>query len=312
MLSHTKSQHPGNINLMSMTYSSQLLTDIAHKTEQTLEKLLPEAHQSHDSLVSAMRYAVLGTGKRFRPFLVLITGRLFGLQDENLLRVASAIECVHAHFLVFDDLPCMDDDDLRRGRPTVHKAYDEATALLAGDALLTLAFEVIAHPETHASGEVRVQLACTLARASGAEGMVGGQMLDLDAASKPADLDSITHLQNLKTGALITCSVACPALMAGADHKTSEALKAYAQDMGLVFQIVDDLLDLEGIPERVGKSLNKDARQGKATFPELLGVEGARQKASFLTERAKAHLEIFGPAARSLRDAVEYALLRDR
>ncbi len=263
-------------------------------------------------LLEAMRHGVLNGGKRLRPFLVLESAALFGADETAALRVAAALECVHCYSLVHDDLPAMDDDDLRRGQPTVHKAYDEATAILAGDALQALAFEVLAHEDTHGDPVVRVALVAELARAAGARGMVGGQMLDLLAEEKGSDqsIGAITHLQRLKTGALISFSCTAGAILGKASDHSRSALAMYAHDLGLAFQIVDDLLDIEGNEAELGKATGKDEAAGKATFVSILGVERARAQASILARQAAAHLEPFGEAADLLRQATEFVVAR--
>src|SRR5262249_8838969 len=217
-------------------------------------------------LAEAMRYAALGGGKRFRPFLVIEAAALFNVPHTEALDTAAAIECVHCYSLVHDDLPAMDNDDLRRGRPTVHKAFDEATAILAGDALLTFAFEILGRATTHADPLVRAELVLGLARASGWQRMAGGQMLDLEAAGVPHDADGIAKIQALKTGALIEFSVEAGALLGRAATAEQQSLRAYARAIGLAFQVADDLLDAEGTSVEVGKATGKDASAGKATF----------------------------------------------
>jgi farnesyl diphosphate synthase len=255
--------------------------------------------------MSAMRYAALGGGKRLRPFLVLETGRLFGVDERCLLRVAAALECIHTYSLIHDDLPCMDDDDLRRGRPTVHVAYDEATAVLAGDALLTIAFEILADPQTHADPNIRIALIARLAEASGARGMVGGQMMDMIAEELGDDIAAVTRMQRLKTGMLITYAVEVGALMGRASDEAKHALSAYAHDLGLAFQITDDILDAEGCSEEAGKAVGKDEGRGKATFVSLLGLDGAKQRVTLLAAQARAHLSMFGARAQFLNEIID-------
>ncbi|RGP37591.1 polyprenyl synthetase family protein [Pseudotabrizicola alkalilacus] len=255
-----------------------------------------------------MRYAV-GGGKRLRGFLVLETAALFGLPPERAISAAAAVECLHAYSLVHDDLPCMDDDDLRRGQPTVHVKWDEATAVLAGDALQTLAFELLCDPDL-GSAETRIALVRGLAVASGAEGMVLGQALDIaaESASAPLTLDQITRLQAGKTGALIRWSAEAGAVIAGAD---AAPLRAYATALGLAFQIADDILDETGDEAQTGKRLHKDADAGKATFVSLLGLEGARQRACDLVAEAESHLAPYGDTAKTLIDAARFVIARD-
>jgi farnesyl diphosphate synthase len=255
--------------------------------------------------MSAMRYAALGGGKRLRPFLVLETGRIFGVDERCLLRVAAALECIHTYSLIHDDLPCMDDDDVRRGRPTVHIAYDEATAILAGDALLTIAFEILSDPQTHADANVRIALVGRLAEAAGARGMVGGQMMDMIANELGDDIAAVTRMQRLKTGALMSYAVDMGGLMGRASDEARHALSAYAHDLGLAFQITDDLLDAEGTAEDVGKAVGKDAERGKATFVSLLGLDGAKQRVQLLSAQAKQHIALFGERAHYLNQIVD-------
>jgi farnesyl diphosphate synthase len=272
--------------------------------------LLPLPDDQSARLFEAMRYAALG-GKRLRPLLTIASANLFDVPESYSLRAGLAVECLHAHSLIHDDLPCMDDDDLRRGRPTVHRAFDEATAVLAGDALLALAFEILADPATHPSGDVRSQLTAELARASGAHGMAGGQMIDLLAEGTMLDLDGITRLQRLKTGALISWCVDAGAILGDASSEIRLSLRGYAQCVGLAFQITDDLLDLGGDEAAVGKRLGKDAARGKATFVTLLGEQRARRQADFLIEQAIVHLHAFGTRAGPLEAIARYAVTRD-
>jgi farnesyl diphosphate synthase len=257
-----------------------------------------------------MRYATLGGGKRLRPFLVLCGARLCGASDENAFRVGAAIEMVHCYSLIHDDLPAMDDDDLRRGRPSCHKAFDDATAILAGDALQALAFEVLAAPATHEDPSVRSELGLELARAAGGRGMVGGQMVDLAAEHSVPDVATVTRMQQMKTGALIRFSCEAGAILAGAPQAVRHALQQYANDLGLAFQIVDDLLDVEGDSAELGKATQKDAAAGKATFVNLLGIDQSRQRAGLLVRQATANLDIFGEKAAHLRQIAKYVLER--
>jgi farnesyl diphosphate synthase len=290
----------------------QRAVDLAQRLEETadritvaLDTLLPRVQGPESKLMSAMRYAALGGGKRLRPFLVLETGRLFGVDERCLLRVAAALECIHTYSLIHDDLPCMDDDNMRRGRPTVHIAYDEATAILAGDALLTIAFEILSDAQTHTDPNIRVALVSQLAHAAGARGMVGGQMMDMIALELGDDIAAVTRMQRLKTGALISYAVEMGALMGRASDEARSALMAYAHDLGLAFQITDDLLDAEGTLEAVGKAVGKDNLHGKATFVSLLGLDGAKQRVQLLSAQAKQHLAIFGERAMYLNQIVD-------
>lgn len=288
----------------------QAMASAAVDVEATLQKVMESEDKPERRLFDSMRYAALGGGKRLRPFLVMQGAGLFSVSRKSARRAAAAIELVHCYSLVHDDLPAMDDDDLRRGKPTVHKAFDEATAILAGDALLTLAFEVLADPDTHSNPEVRCRLVTALARAAGAHGMVGGQMIDLSAAGQDMDIGEITRLQRLKTGALIGFACEAGAILGQAGEPQQEALRGYAHDLGLAFQIADDLLDVEGTAEEVGKAVGKDADRGKATFVSILGPERARDQATMLVEQAAAHLAIFDEKADFLRKVARYIVER--
>jgi farnesyl diphosphate synthase len=281
------------------------------------ESLLADPPDGRARLFQAMRYAAVGGGKRLRPLLAIAASSLFAVPRARALHAGLAVECIHVHSLIHDDLPCMDDDDLRRGKPTVHRAFDEATAVLAGDAFLALAFEILADPNTHPSGEVRAELTLELARASGAAGMAGGQMLDLlcesgagDCAS--LDIEAITRLQRLKTGALIAWSVDAGAILGAASPEQRTSLRGYAQNLGLAFQIADDLLDCEGDEATAGKRLRKDEAAGKVTFVTLLGAERARRQAEMLIDQAIDHLRSFGDRARLLEAIARFAISRDR
>jgi len=286
------------------------LASSAKEIEAALETQLALPEGPEKQLMEAMRYATLGGGKRMRPFLVLQSAGLFAVGHSAAMRAAMAIEMVHCYSLVHDDLPAMDDDDLRRGRPTVHKQFDEATAILAGDALLTRAFRVLADPATHGDPMVRSELVLVLAEAAGAAGMVGGQMLDLLAEKTPLDIGGITRLQRLKTGALIAFSAEAGAILGKAPMPARQSLRAYAHDLGLAFQIADDLLDAEGSAEEVGKRTGKDAARGKATFVSLLGVERARSQARMLADQAAKHLDLFAEKADLLRDLARWVVDR--
>jgi len=257
-----------------------------------------------------MRYAVLGGGKRLRSFFAVETSKLFGVSRGCALRVASAIEFLHGYSLVHDDLPSMDDSDLRRGRPSLHRAFDEATAILAGDALLTLAFEVLAEVDTHPDPVVRVELVRRLAQASGARGMVGGQVLDLLAEREPLDIPAITRLQRLKTGEIFAFSCESGGILGKAAPSVRHALTAYAHSLGLAFQIADDLLDVEGDSKATGKPTGQDAVAGKATFVTVLGLERARAQAWRLADQAIGHLDLFQDKADLLRAAARFVVDR--
>jgi len=285
---------------------------VARDIDWQFDLLLPLPEDPRRRLYEAMRHASIGGGKRLRPLLVCAASELFNVDRARALRVGTAVECIHVYSLVHDDLPCMDDDDLRRGQPTVHKAFDEATAVLAGDALHALAFELLADPETHPDPFVQVELVAELARASGPSGMAGGQMMDLAASDASFDLQTVTRLQQLKTGALISFSIEAGAIMGRVPLEGRTRLKAYARDLGLAFQIADDLLDVEGDAEMTGKAVGKDAEAGKATFVSLLGVERARQQAHMLIDQAVGHLSSFGTEADLLRGIARYVVERDR
>lgn len=282
----------------------------ARDVNDTLDALLPLYDDPESRLMEAIRYSALSGGKRIRPFMVMSSARLFSVTPSMALRVAAAIEMVHCYSLIHDDLPAMDNDDLRRGLPTCHVKYGEATAILAGDALLARAFEVIAEAETHPDPRVRSELVVNLARASGAEGMVGGQMLDLLAADVPLGMAEITRLQRMKTGALIAFSCEAGAILGKASDSARQAVRAYAHDLGLAFQIVDDLLDVEGDTAVLGKRTQKDEGAGKATFVALLGIERSRAQSEMLAAQAIAHLDVFGEAADGLRALARYIVTR--
>ena len=293
-----------------MTELKERMRALAGEVEHAMTAMIGEAEGARGRVVDAMRYACLAGGKRLRPFLVVASADLFEAPRSRSMRVAAALEMIHTYSLVHDDLPAMDDADLRRGRPSTHKEYDEATGILAGDALLTLAFEVLADAETHPDAEIRTRLIAGLAEASGAAGMVGGQMIDLEAEGKALDLDGITELQALKTGALIRFSCLGGGIVGGADAAQLAKLKQYAEDLGLAFQIVDDLLDAFGDEAALGKPAGQDAEMEKATFVKLLGADGARAKASELVDRACAEVDGFGPGASVLQDVAKFVLTR--
>ena len=261
--------------------------------DSVLGQVLPKPHGAQSRVQEAMRYATFAGGKRIRPFLVLHSARLFGVDDTYALRAAAAIEVLHTYSLVHDDLPCMDDDDLRRGRPTTHIAFDEMTAVLAGDALLTIAFEILADVATHPDPQVRVNLIARLAEAAGHDGMIGGQIIDMLAAEN-FGLDDVRNLQRLKTGQLFEVSCEAGPILGNASAEDRKRLRDYANELGLIFQITDDLLDVTSTAEKTGKAVGKDADMGKATLVTLLGVEGARAEAE---KRAKAAVAALGPHA---------------
>ena len=290
-----------------MDFSARLQS-VAESVEARLSDLLPEPAGHQGQIMEAARYAALGGGKRLRPFLTVETARMLGGPIEAALTVGCALECLHVYSLVHDDLPCMDDDELRRGKPTVHIAYDEAMAVLAGDALLTRSFGILG--EVDLPAEVKVKLITELAASSGMSGMIGGQVVDITVAEDERDEALITDLQAMKTGALIDFAVRAGGLVSGASDEHLSALSAYAHDMGLAFQIQDDILDVTGDAETIGKAVGKDANLGKATFVSILGLTGAREKAKMLGQSAKNHLEPWGASAQTLRDTVDFVLDR--
>ena len=288
------------------------LDAIGHSIDNRFDRLLTVPDDARARLYEAMRHAAIGGGKRMRPLLVVAACDLFHVDRERALRVALAIEAIHVYSLIHDDLPCMDDDDLRRGKPTVHKLFDEATAVLAGDSLHALAFEILADEATHEDPFVRSELIAELARASGPAGMAGGQMMDLVAETVQFDLPTTTRLQQLKTGALIGFCLEAGGIMGRVPPEGRIKLRGYARDLGLAFQIADDLLDVEGDEEATGKAVGKDSGRGKATFVSLSGVDRARQQAAMLIDQAIAHLASFGQEADLLRAIARFAIGRDR
>jgi len=288
------------------------LQRIATDVDRMFDHLLPVPADPRARLFEAMRHAAIGGGKRLRPLLTVAACDLFHVDREAALRVGCAIEAIHVYSLIHDDLPCMDDDDMRRGKPTVHKAFDEATAVLAGDSLHALAFELVGDSAVHPDPFVRIELVEGLARASGPAGMAGGQMMDIAAETQVFDLAAVTRLQAMKTGALIAFCVESGAIMGRLPDEGRGSLRGYARDVGLAFQIADDLLDAEGDEELAGKALNKDAAAGKATFLSLLGIDRARTQAQMLVDQAIGHLHSYGESAELLRAIARYSIERDR
>jgi farnesyl diphosphate synthase len=294
-----------------MTFTERLEAHASH-VERHLDHWLTRERLGDvpNRLLEAMRYGSLGGGKRFRPFLVIESAALFGVGVEQALNAACALECVHCYSLVHDDLPAMDNDDLRRGRPTVHKAFDEATAILAGDTLLTVAFEILADPTTHPNPGVRAALGLALARASGGAGMAGGQMLDLEAPGKTLGEREIRKLQAMKTGALITFGCVAGGILGETSEKNIAALRSYGDALGAAFQLADDLLDAEGDAAVVGKATGKDQEAGKGTLVSLLGLEAAHAKLQDLKNEALAALTPFRPHEAMLAGAAEFMVAR--
>lgn len=290
----------------------QAFAAIAEDIDAVFDRILPVPDDARAPLFAAMRHAAIGGGKRVRPLLLTQTASLFGVDRDAALLAATAVEAIHVYSLVHDDLPCMDDDDMRRGKPTVHKAFDEAVAVLAGDSLHDLAFEILASTDVHSDPFVRAELVTSLAAASGPSGMAGGQMMDLAADGQQFDLATVTRLQQLKTGALISVSVEMGAILGRLPGEGRAPLRAYARDIGLAFQIADDLLDVEGDEALAGKALGKDAEAGKATFLSLLGIDRAREQAFFLVDQAVNHLQDFGQEADVLRALARFIVERDR
>jgi len=290
------------------------LKRVQGEIDSLFDALLPVPDDTSARLIEAMRYAAIGGGKRVRPLLVVSTAGLFGVSRDAALRAGAAIEAIHVYSLIHDDLPCMDNDDLRHGKPTLHKVYDEATAVLAGDALHALAFEILSHSETSADPFVRSELIATLGQASGMHGMAGGQMMDMvaDEDGVTYDLHTITRLQQLKTGALLAASVEMGAILGRVAPQGRAHLRAYARDIGLAFQIADDLLDVVGDADKAGKALRKDEGQGKQTFVTLMGVDKAREQARALVDQAVLRLASYGPEADVLRALARFIVERDR
>jgi len=287
------------------------LERIRAEVDALFDELLAVPPDPRARLYEAMRHAAMGGGKRLRPLLVVAACGLFHTDRRRALRVGTAVECIHVYSLIHDDLPAMDDDDLRRGKPTLHRAFDEATAILAGDSLHALAFEILADEATHEDPFVRAELVGELARAAGPAGMAGGQMMDLSAGATPLDLPAVTRLQQLKTGALIGFCLEAGGIMGRVPPEGRTRLRGYARDVGLAFQIADDLLDEEGEEAKTGKKVGKDREQGKETFVSLLGRERARRQAELLIAQSLEYLERYGPEADLLRAIARFAIERD-
>ena len=287
------------------------LEEVGAGIDRAFDALLPVPDDARARLYEAMRYAAIGGGKRIRPLLVIAACDLFKVDRARSMRVALAVECIHVYSLIHDDLPCMDDDDVRRGKPTVHKAFGEAAAVLAGDSFHALAFEILADAETHEDPFVRSDLVLELAKASGPSGMAGGQMMDLAAEGKSLDLPAITRLQQLKTGALIEYAVEAPCIMARLPAEARTPYRGYARNIGLAFQIADDLIDHAGDPNAAGKRTGKDAEAGKATFVSVFGPDRAEQQARVLVNQAIEHLAEHGEEANLLRALARFAIERN-
>lgn len=310
----------------------QALSDISDKLDRVMDELLPQAlpvanrvislhsRETEDEIepessgeakvMAAMRYSALAGGKRLRPFLTVQSANLFGVAPEAAIMTAAAIEFVHTYSLIHDDLPAMDNDDFRRGKPSCHKEFGEAAAILAGDGLLTYAFEVLSNPRVHADANVRCELIRSVARAAGVRGMVGGQMMDLDAEHKTMEVDEVIRLQRLKTGEMFAVSCEVGAILGKAPDPLRARLQRFAHDMGLAFQITDDLLDVEGTRAETGKGVKKDSAAGKATLVSVLGLERAREQAKTLAEQAINHLSVFDARADTLRALASYVVSR--
>ena len=295
---------------MDMSGLSGALSEHAATVEQAIDALLPVPDGHERRLLEAMRYATLGGGKRMRGFLVMEVARLFHVAQASAARVAASVEMLHAYSLVHDDLPCMDDDDLRRGQPSTHKKFDEATAVLAGDALQARAFEILAEPDTHSDPVARCELVLALGLASGARGMCGGQMIDMATEGQDLTAAEIGRLQALKTGRLIQYSAEAGAILGRAPSQVRTQIAWYGRDLGAAFQIADDVLDAVGTTEGIGKTAGKDEAAGKATLIGLMGVEHARAHAEMLAEQAATHLDHLGPEADRLRALAQYVVSR--
>lgn len=287
----------------------QAMADVTLRVDEHLKLLLPKC-LDESPLCRAMHYALFNGGKRLRPFIVLSIAEIFDADDENAERVAAAIECIHAYSLIHDDLPMLDNSDMRRGNLSCHKQFDEATALLAGDALQTLAFEIINHPETNLDPRLKSDLTYQLAYAAGGSGMVEGQMLDIIFNHKVIDEHLVTRIQHLKTGALIRFCAHAGASIGGAKTSSYNALISFAQDLGLLFQMTDDVLDAIGETSDTGKSIGRDAALGKTNFVTLLGIEQAKARIAFLSDQAHRHLDLFGERANLLHDLIDFVKTR--
>ena len=297
-----------------MTSLSEAMERCVDETITTLESYIAKSDSFDSQLYEAMRYSLMAGGKRLRPFLVISSAELFDIPRSKALPIAAAIEMVHTYSLIHDDLPAMDNDDFRRGKPTCHKQFGEAIAILAGDALLTLAFQIVSCPKTNNNAAVRSEITNELALAAGAAGMVGGQMIDIAAetAIKPLSLNNVIEMQKRKTGALIKFACLAGPILGAQKGIRRNALADYAEKIGLAFQIVDDLLDHEGDEKTMGKAAGKDAVAGKATFVSLLGVQGARQRAEKLVSEAKSSLKVFGERSVLLKDVAQYIVDREK
>lgn len=297
-----------------MTTFTEKLLDYTRRFNDRLPTLFSLSAGAEKRVVEAMLYSVTNGGKRLRPFLVCEAAKIFSVSEDESFRTAAALEILHSYSLIHDDLPSMDNDDLRRGKPTCHKKFDEATAILAGDGLLTYAFELLSHPDTAKSAEIRCRLVSMLAKAAGAfDGMVAGQMLDLYSERSDADYhleEIIRHIEEMKTGRLIRFACEAGAALGNADLEETEALVVYSRKIGIAFQIADDILDVEGNPALVGKTLNKDAAQGKLTFVGLYGLDKSKQMADELVKEAKESLALFGKKAQTLQQLADYIVNR--
>ena len=288
------------------------LARIQSEIDDAFDALLPVPDDARAPLVEAMRYAAIGGGKRVRPLLLVTVAEMYGASRHAAVRAGAALEAIHVYSLIHDDLPCMDDDDMRHGKPTLHKVHDEAIATLAGDCLHALAFEILAGDEVSSDPFIRAKLVQALASASGHNGMAGGQVMDMAAEEEQFDLHGVTRLQQLKTGALLSAAVEMGAILGKVPEEGRTNLRAYARDIGLAFQIADDLLDEEGDEAKAGKALRKDAEQGKATFVSLMGADKAREQAHALAEQAVGHLSQHGEEAELLRALASFIVERDR